>query len=148
VGIRNFIKMGGILVATRNYGTGISLNGKLLEVLYIAKLPYPIVTSKKWLDLKEKGTALFWLYFNNEMFTQLRQYFGRLQRTSDDFGEIHLMDARGIKDSPVKGNANTRRMVEFFMSLYGVQEIKNAPGKVVLKKSQTIDTNDNTDHFA
>jgi len=147
IGIKNFIEKGGILVATRNYGTGISLNGKLLEMLYITKLPYPIATNKKWIDLKEKGESLYWLYYNNEMLTQLRQYFGRLQRTNEDSGEIHLLDARGIKDSPIKGNPNTRRMVDFFMSLYGVKK-ETQEEENVIKSSKMLNFNDEIDYFS
>ena len=50
--IESFKKSGGILIATRNYATGINLKGNALERLFITKLPYPVHTTKKWAILK------------------------------------------------------------------------------------------------
>jgi len=47
--IESFKKSGGILIATRNYATGINLKGNALERLFITKLPYPVHTTKNGL---------------------------------------------------------------------------------------------------
>jgi len=118
--IKQFIDNGTIMIGTRNFGVGISLNGDLLERLYIAKLPYPQVESVKWIKLKEYNTNLFWINFNNEMIMQLRQFFGRLQRTKDDKGEIHLLDARGIRSEDKKFSQSIVSKVSHYMNEYGV----------------------------
>lgn len=89
-----FVKEGGILIGTRNYATGINLKGKLLERLFISKLPYPVYDAKKWLDLKSKNVGLFWYYYNNEMLMNFRQAIGRLIRDPKDKGKIYILDSR------------------------------------------------------
>ncbi|WP_152184399.1 helicase C-terminal domain-containing protein [Sulfurimonas indica] len=124
--IKRFTNTGGILVGTRNYGTGISLDGEQLERLYIVKLPYPQVTAIKWIKLKEFSEPLFWINFNNEMIMQLRQFFGRLQRTKKDKGEIHLLDARGIKGEDKKYSKSIVSKVKHYMQEYGIFDEKRS----------------------
>jgi len=96
--IERFKKFGGILIGTRNYGVGLNLPRKQLEKLFIVKIPFPIFTTKKWLDIKESdmrlGTSFYYPAYNAEMIKTLRQWIGRLIRTFDDRGEIYLLDSR------------------------------------------------------
>ena len=77
-----------ILVAARHYGTGIDLPGELLEKLYIARLPYPVMTLK-WLKKKYLGSE-----YTDEMIINLRQWMGRLLRTENDKGDLYILDER------------------------------------------------------
>ena len=101
--IKKFKKEGGILIATRNYGFGIDLKGKMLEKLYIAKLPYPVMGSKKWIELKKqdklKGTNLTYFLAINEMLLNLKQWIGRLIRTPQDKGNLYILDSRVNKQN-------------------------------------------------
>jgi ATP-dependent helicase, dinG family len=92
--IEGFKKSGGILIATRNYATGINLKGKTLERLFITKLPYPVYQTKKWILLKEKNPSFFWFEYNNEMVMTFRQAIGRLIRSPEDSGKIFLLDGK------------------------------------------------------
>ena len=92
--IENFKKSGGILIATRNYATGINLKGNALERLFITKLPYPVHTTKKWTILKEKNDRFFWFEYTNEMVMTFRQAIGRLIRSPEDIGKIFLLDGK------------------------------------------------------
>ena len=92
--IENFKKSGGILIATRNYATGINLKGEALERLFITKLPYPVYTTKKWTLLKEKDDRFFWFEYTNEMVITFRQAIGRLIRSPEDTGKIFLLDGK------------------------------------------------------
>lgn len=92
--IENFKKSGGILIATRNYATGINLKGETLERLFITKLPYPVYQTKKWAILKEKNDRFFWFEYTNEMVITFRQAIGRLIRSPEDTGKIFLLDGK------------------------------------------------------
>ena len=92
--IESFKKSGGILIATRNYATGINLKGDALERLFITKLPYPVHTTKKWAILKEKNDRFFWFEYTNEMVMTFRQAIGRLIRSPEDTGKIFLLDGK------------------------------------------------------
>ena len=92
--IESFKKSGGILIATRNYATGINLKGDALERLFITKLPYPVYQTKKWAILKEKNDRFFWFEYTNEMVMTFRQAIGRLIRSPEDTGKIFLLDGK------------------------------------------------------
>lgn len=100
--INEFKEKGGILVATRNYGTGVDLKGEKLEKLYIAKLPYPVITNKKWIDLKNydklSNTNMTFFLMENEMLLNLKQYIGRLIRSKEDKGDLYILDSRVHKN--------------------------------------------------
>jgi Rad3-related DNA helicase len=101
--VAQFKKEGGILVGTRNYGTGINLPREELEKLFIVKLPYPIFTTKKWLDIKEKdrkfNTSFYYSSYISEMILNFRQWIGRLIRTKEDRGELYMLDSRIYKNT-------------------------------------------------
>lgn len=115
--IEQFKKTGGILIATRNYATGINLKGKLLERLFITKLPYPVYQTKKWIILKEKSPSYFWYEYNNEMVMTFRQAIGRLIRSPEDTGKIIILDAkfRNIGDG-------LRKRLMYFLEKVAIKE--------------------------
>ena len=92
--IESFKKSGGILIATRNYATGINLKGNALERLFITKLPYPVHTTKKWAILKEKNIDRFWIEYTNDMVMNFRQAIGCLICSPEDTGTIFLLDGK------------------------------------------------------
>lgn len=92
--IESFKKSGGILIATRNYATGINLKGNALERLFITKLPYPVHTTKKWAILKEKNIDRFWIEYTNDMVMNFRQAIGCLICSPEDTGKIFLLDGK------------------------------------------------------
>lgn len=103
--VEKFKNNGGILIATRNYGTGLDLKGGLLERLYITKLPYPVLGNKKWLDLlardKSRNTNIGYFLMVNEMLLNLKQWAGRLIRTKEDKGKLYILDSR-VDKSQIK----------------------------------------------
>jgi len=129
--IKQFEEEGGILVGTRNYGVGISLEGKKLERLFITRFPYPIFTSKFWLDKKDRQGQYYWLEMQNEMILALRQYMGRIQRLKTDEGEIHILDSRIFSKGKTKKkytNPSLKRRIWHFVGEYGIIK-KEAPVK-------------------
>ena len=81
-----------ILVAARHFGVGIDLPGSNLEKLYIARLPYPVL-SFKWLSNKHIGSS-----YIDEMVINFRQWMGRLIRTENDRGDLYILDGRFKKE--------------------------------------------------
>ena len=92
--VKEFKNKGRILIGTRNYGTGIDLPGKELTKLYITKLPFPVMNSRRFLDIREKSKSQGFFIAKREMILNLRQYVGRLIRTEKDKGEIYILDSR------------------------------------------------------
>ena len=92
--VKEFKEKGGILIGTRNYGTGLDLPEKELTKLYITKLPFPVMNSRRFLDIKEKSSMQGFFIAKREMILNLRQYIGRLIRTEKDKGEIYILDSR------------------------------------------------------
>ena len=115
--IESFKKSGGILIATRNYATGINLKGNALERLFITKLPYPVHTTKKWTILKEKNDRFFWFEYTNEMVMTFRQAIGRLIRSPEDTGKIFLLDG---KFNAL--NEGLKKRLTFFLEKVAVKE--------------------------
>ncbi len=76
-----------LLIAVRHYGIGVDLPGKKLEKLYIARLPFPVITLK-WLNSKNYSL------YEGEMIINFRQWMGRLLRTPEDKGEFYVLDHR------------------------------------------------------
>jgi len=100
--LAEFKKSGGVLFATRDYGTGVTLKGELLENIFILRLPYPITSNYKWKMLKKQSVNTFLSSIKNEMLITLMQWLGRLQRTAEDEGTIHLMDKRYFSSPSLK----------------------------------------------
>ncbi|WP_294961469.1 helicase C-terminal domain-containing protein [Sulfurimonas sp.] len=96
--VAQFKKESGIMIGTRNYGTGLNLPKKQLEKEFIVKLPFPVFNTKKWLDIKEQdkknNTSFYQSTYKNEMILNFRQWIGRLIRTKDDKGDLYILDGR------------------------------------------------------
>lgn len=112
--IENFKERGGILFATKNYGLGTSLKGKLLEKLYLLKFPYPDYTTKKWQEIRSRSNGLYIQTLEREMLITFMQNLGRIARTKDDEGDIHILDYNYPK---MKSQNKTR--VEKIAQQYG-----------------------------
>ena len=109
--IDEFKRKGGIAILTRNFATGINLKGKLLEKLFITKLPYPVFTNRKWIELKDKNPKRYWYEYNQEMFIAFRQTIGRLIRDPNDRGDIYILDCR-LKNRPENVERKIRSYLE------------------------------------
>jgi len=133
--LKEFRNVGGILFATRDYGTGVTLKGKLLENIFILRLPYPITSNYKWELLKKKSMNTFMTHIKYEMLITLMQWLGRLQRTTKDEGSIYLMDKRYFSSLQLKSK------IDNILNYYGVlKDISGIESKN--KDIGTIDEND------
>lgn len=92
--VSRFKQQGGLLFAVRNYNTGLSLEGEMLENLYILKFPFVDFTTKKWQEIKENSSGMFFIKNEREMLIALMQTLGRLQRTKNDKGNIYILDGK------------------------------------------------------
>lgn len=128
--LSNYKKTGGILFATRDYGTGVTLKGELLENIFILRLPYPIVNNYKWEMLKKKSVSMFLSSIKNEMLITLMQWLGRLQRTAEDEGSIYLMDKRYFSSPSLK------KKIDDILKYYG--DIKTDTNKKQTKIENII----------
>jgi len=127
--VKQFRENGGMLFATRNYNTGLSLEGSTLEKLFILRLPYPTMSSVRWLNLKNKNRNAFLSNLKSEMLITLSQAFGRLQRTKSDAGDIYLLDSRYHTDKTIK------KRIDAIIDYYGIH--RQQKEKVVLQKIDT-----------
>ena len=137
--VSKFKKDGGILFATRNYNTGISLEGNLLEKLYILKYPFVDFTTKKWLELKIISDKKYYVNKNREMLIALMQTLGRIQRTKNDTGDVYILDNRHYT---VK--KNIRNNIEDIINNYGLLH-KDIPS-IVSKKDGVLDSSKKSDN--
>lgn len=112
--LEDFKQNGGLLFATRDYGIGVSLKGKLLENIFILRLPYPVATGFQWQMLKKKSMNFFMTNIKYEMLISLMQLLGRLQRSEVDSGSIHLLDKRYFTNVPLK------KKIDKVLSYYGI----------------------------
>lgn len=117
--INHFKKEGGVLIATRNYNTGISLEKEQLERLFIIKIPFPIAHNKKWIKLKEKNPKYFWFEYLNETMINFRQAIGRLIRTKEDIGKIFILDTR-INSN--RYSNSFKQNIEYFLSKIAIKK--------------------------
>ena len=130
--LREFKETGGILFATREYGTGITLKGELLENIFLLRYPYPIVNNYKWETLRKRNINIYMNHIKYEMLITLMQWLGRLQRTSTDSGSIYLLDKKYLFNKPL------RYKVDEVLNYYGVIREHKQEQKIY-KTSQTID---------
>jgi len=126
--LKEFKQNGGLLFATRDYGTGVTLKGELLENIFILRLPYPITSNFKWEKLRKKSNNIFMLYIKYEMLINLMQWLGRLQRTSEDSGSIFLLDKRYIQNTPLKSK------IDEILNYYGNIKENTDTGKKITRK--------------
>ena len=87
-----------ILFGTDSFWEGVDVPGRALRGLVIAKLPFKVptepVTSARLEQLQESGTDGFSGYLVPHAALKLKQGFGRLIRTTTDFGVVVLLDPR------------------------------------------------------
>ncbi len=118
-----FKKNGGVLFATRDYGTGVTLKGELLENIFILRLPYPITNNYKWEMLKKQSMNTFLSNIKNEMLITLMQWLGRIQRTAEDEGSIYLMDKRYFSSKQIQKKIND--ILKYYGNIKSDLKIKN-----------------------
>lgn len=118
--LARFRQEGGILVGTKNYNTGITLPGSQLERLFLLRLPYPDFEDKHWIEMRIHNNALFWHRYTQEMLIGFRQALGRLARTPDDKGEIHILDSRIYNDEGKAKIPSLKSKLWRLASEYGV----------------------------
>jgi len=112
--LEDFKQEGGLLFATRDYGIGISLKEKLLENIFILRLPYPITKGFQWETLKNKNINNFMVSIKYEMLISLMQFLGRLQRTKTDSGSVYLLDKRYFT------NISLKKKIDKILNYYGI----------------------------
>lgn len=96
-------RKGAVLLGTQVLWEGVDFPGEQLEILAIAKLPFPnpndpIVAARNDL-LKAEGRNAFREYLVPEAQMQLRQGLGRLIRTPKDRGVVILFDPRLLESN-------------------------------------------------
>ncbi len=87
-----------ILLGTDSFWEGVDVPGKALRALVIAKLPFKVpsepVTAARLEQLQENGADGFMEYLVPNAALKLKQGFGRLIRSTTDFGVVVLLDSR------------------------------------------------------
>jgi predicted DnaQ family exonuclease/DinG family helicase len=89
------------LFGTDSFWEGIDVPGKALEILLITKLPFdvptePVIQAKAEM-IQRMGGNPFMDFTIPEAVIRLRQGFGRLIRSTSDFGAVIILDNRIIK---------------------------------------------------
>jgi ATP-dependent DNA helicase DinG len=97
--LRRFRESGSsILMGTDSFWEGVDVPGKALRALVIAKLPFKVpgepVTAARLEQLQEAGCDGFMHYLLPHAALKLKQGFGRLIRSTSDFGVVVLLDPR------------------------------------------------------
>ena len=92
-----------VLVATSSFWEGVDIPGHALRLVVLEKIPFfvpsdPIVKARS-ARLEEQGENPFMKLFVPAAALALKQGFGRLIRTHDDFGVVALFDDRVHKKS-------------------------------------------------
>jgi ATP-dependent DNA helicase DinG len=87
-----------VLLATRSFWEGVDVPGRSLELLVIAKLPFPVprdpVIEAHCERYDQAGVGSFDHYMVPRTAIRLRQGFGRLIRSTRDTGVVALLDSR------------------------------------------------------
>lgn len=97
--IENFVKSDkAILIGTDSFWEGVDVKGEKLSNVIILKLPFQVpdnpVMEAIIESVKNNGQNAFMDYQLPNMIIKLRQGVGRLIRSIDDKGEIHILDNR------------------------------------------------------
>lgn len=92
-----------VLVATSSFWEGVDIPGHALRLVVLEKIPFfvpsdPIVKARS-ARLEEQGDSPFMQLFVPAAALALKQGFGRLIRTRDDYGVVALFDDRVHKKS-------------------------------------------------
>ena len=90
--------MPSILFGLNSFADGLDLPGALCVRVVIAKIPFPSpddpVLASASEHLQRKGLHPFPILWLPEASIRLKQGFGRLIRSEDDYGEVILLDTR------------------------------------------------------
>jgi len=89
-----------ILFATYSFWEGVDVKGDDLGYVIIDKIPFdvhtdPLISAKRD-KMKAEGDNFFNDYYVPEAIIKLKQGFGRLIRTKDDYGAVIILDDRMI----------------------------------------------------
>lgn len=90
-----------VLLGTGSFWEGVDVPGPALRNLIITKLPFEVpedpIHQARMEDLERKGRNPFWEYVLPLAVLKFRQGFGRLVRTSSDYGVVWVLDSRLLK---------------------------------------------------
>ena len=93
----------GVLLGTASFWQGVDVPGAALQNVIITKLPFSVpdhpLTQAKLDLIREQGGSPFFDYQLPEAVIKLRQGFGRLIRTQEDFGRVVILDPRVLTKS-------------------------------------------------
>lgn len=124
--LERFKEAPSVLFASHSFWEGIDVPGEALSLVVIDKLPFaspgdPLVAARIS-RLQERGEEPFSGYQLPEAAITLRQGFGRLIRTGDDFGIVAILDRR-VRTKPY-GQVFLRSLpkAKRFESLAGLQQ--------------------------
>ncbi|HEU4699469.1 MAG TPA: helicase C-terminal domain-containing protein [Gemmatimonadales bacterium] len=137
--LRRFRETGNaILLGTDSFWEGVDVPGRALRALVLTKLPFKVpsepVTSARLERLAEQGEDGFMNYLLPHAALKLKQGFGRLIRSAQDFGVVVLLDPRVVTkrygplvlaglpraDKVVGSWAQVRNRCEDFFARYGI----------------------------
>jgi ATP-dependent DNA helicase DinG len=93
----------GILLGTTSFWEGVDVPGQPLRGLVIPKLPFKVpsepVTAARIEAIEQSGGNSFLTYMLPHAAIRLKQGFGRLVRSRDDFGAVLVLDGRIARKS-------------------------------------------------
>ena len=93
---------GACLLGADSFWEGVDLPGRDLELVVVARLPFPVpsdpLVSARSESVEAEGRTPFAECFLPEAWLRLRQGIGRLLRRSDDRGAILVLDSRSVRE--------------------------------------------------